>query len=231
MKLAFISDIHSNLHAFENVLKKIDVLSIDEIFCLGDIVGYNAFPKECVNIIRNRNIKSVIGNHDFATVHGKISWFNRLGVVGIKYSKEKLDKDDINFLKTLSYKSTFERDGITFYLTHGSPRDNLFEYVHPYFSIDKLKEIGRNVPSDVIIMGHTHVQMEAEVDNRLFLNPGSVGQPRDGISKSSFMVFDTSDRSSKWFRITYDIDSACKAIYENDLPRILCEKLRTGYRK
>lgn len=231
MRLIFISDIHSNLHAFESVLKKIDTLSFDEIFCLGDIVGYNAYPEECLNILRDRNIKSVMGNHDFASVHGEDSWFNKNGAIGLKHSRKSLDEKDIVFLKNLPYNITFEREGISFYLTHGSPRDNLFEYVHPYFSNEKLEEIMGDVSSDVIITGHTHVQMEAKINKRLFLNPGSIGQPRDGIPKSCFMLFDTKDRSVEWFRVSYDIEAACKGIFKKNLPKILCEKLQNGYRK
>ena len=231
MKIAFISDIHSNLHAFKSVLKKIDSLSVDEIFCCGDILGYNAFPKKCLDILRKRKIKSVIGNHDYATVNNKTSWFNELGKIGINHSVSSIYKEDIIFLKKLPYNLTFNREGISFYLTHGSPRDNLFEYVHPFFSDEKLKEIGKDAKADCIVMGHTHVQMDAEVDHKLFLNPGSVGQPRDGISKASFMVFDTKDRSREWYRVSYDINGACKAIYEKNLPGVLCDKLQTGFRK
>ena len=228
MKIAFISDIHSNLHAFKSILKKIDSLSVDEIFCVGDTVGYNAYPKECLNILRNREIISVMGNHDFATVHGNTSWFNNLGIMGVKHSRENLEKDDIDFLKNLPYELSFNIDNINFYLTHGSPRDNLFEYVHPHFSFEKIKEIGKDVSSDVIVLGHTHIPMGVEVDNKLLLNPGSVGQPRDGISKSSFMLFDTKNHSYRWFRVSYDIESACKAIFENNLPQVLCKRLKIG---
>lgn len=228
MKLAFIADIHSNIHAFQGVLKKIDDLSVDEIICCGDIVGYYAFPTECINLMKDNNISSVMGNHDLATVDNKTSWFRDNSVEGIKFSRKKVDKDNIKYLATLPYKMLFNRDGISFYIAHGSPRDNLFEYVHPVVSDDFLQTLGKNVAADVIILGHTHVQMEAEVDTQLFLNPGSVGQPRDGISKACFMVFNTNDRSMNWYRVSYDLDAVCKSVLDNNLPLDFADRLRLG---
>jgi len=228
MKLAFISDIHSNIHALNSVIDKIDSLDVEKVFCCGDIVGYYAFPKDCIDLIKKRDIFSVMGNHDMAVVEDKSSWFADDGVFGIKYSRKNLSSDDIKLLAGLPYNALFDFDGISFYIAHGSPRDNLFEYVHPHFSDEKLLEIGSKASADVIILGHTHVQMEAEVDHKLFLNPGSVGQPRDGISKSCFMVFDTKDSSRNWYRVSYDIESASKAVIESGLPRSLSDKLYNG---
>ncbi len=228
MKLAFIADIHSNRHAFESVLVELKKQNIDEIFCCGDIVGYYAYPIECIEIIQKNKIISVMGNHDQAVIDGKLSWFNDDGKAGIRLCMDRITKENIQFLYNLSYKKTFTRDGISFYLTHGSPRDNLFEYIHPWFSDKKLIEISKNADADYIITGHTHIQMEAKVGSKTFLNPGSIGQPRDGIPKASFMVFDTEKYQANWFRVLYDIKSAAQAVYDNNLPYNLAKRLFDG---
>lgn len=228
MKLAFIADIHSNKHAFVEVLEKIRQLDVDEIFCCGDIVGYYAYPIESIELIQKNKIISVIGNHDQAVIDGKLSWFNDDAKRGIRFCMDKLTKENIQFLYRLSYKKTFTREGISFYLTHGSPRDNLFEYIHPWFSDKKLIEIAKKADADYIITGHTHIQMEAKVGSKTFLNPGSVGQPRDGIPKASFMVFDTEKYQANWFRLNYDIKSAAQAVYNNNLPHSLTNRLFDG---
>jgi len=228
MRLAFISDIHSNIHAFEEVLGNIEMLSVDEIWCCGDIVGYNAFPKECLKIVRENRIPSVLGNHDWATLGGDTSWFNSYGVAGVEHSRKCLTEDDVMFLQTLPDNREFERGGISFYMAHGSPRDNVFEYVFPWSSDSLFETLAEMVDAEVIVMGHTHVPMEKKASGKIFLNPGSVGQPRDGIPKASFMVFNTKDRTHKWYRVVYDVDAAAKSIREKGLPGFLADRLYLG---
>jgi len=163
MKIAVIGDIHSNIIAFEKVMDRISQLNVDEIWCVGDLVGYYANPDEVVDMIVDTDIKCVMGNHDYGVIEKKLDWFKDDAKKSLLYSIKKLGLDHINFLKKLPYTLSFNRDGISFYLVHASPRDNLFEYVHPYFSDKQLKKIGNDVDADVIIMGHTHVQMDAEI--------------------------------------------------------------------
>lgn len=228
MKLAFISDIHSNIHALSEVIKKIENLEVNEIFCCGDIVGYNSSPIECLDLVKDCSIKSVVGNHDLATLDEKLSWFDQTVAAGIKHSIKNLENSHKKYLKSLPYELSFVRDGITFYICHGSPRDKLFEYIYPWFSNEVLSNISKIVDADYIITGHTHIQMEAEVGSQNFLNPGSVGQPRDGIPKSCFMVFDTNNLKVKWYRLNYDINAATKAIIRAGLPVVFAEKLING---
>lgn len=228
MKIAFLADIHSNIHALTEVFKKIKSINVDEILCCGDIVGYNSFPIECIELLRENNVKSIKGNHDQAVVDGKTSLFNEFGIAGINFDREVIESDDINFLEKLSNNKKFNCENIRFYIAHGSPRDNLFEYVFPWSTDDFLREISKNVDSDVIVLGHTHIQMETEVAGKLFLNPGSVGQPRDGIPKSCFMVYDTDTKKAKWYRVSYDIDAAAKANIKNNLPVFSSKRLYLG---
>ncbi len=228
MKLAFISDIHSNLHALKSVIDKINKMDIEHIFCVGDIVGYNAFPDECVDLVKKNEITCVLGNHDYGVVSDNLSIFNDMGKAGVIYSKNNLKKSNFDFLKNLAENKTFEFDGISFYMVHGSPRDNLREYVHPWVSDKVLKVFSEMVDVDVFVFGHTHVQMEAKIDDTLFLNPGSVGQPRDGISKASFMVFNTDNKKAEWYRVNYDIKAAADSIIKENLPVSTAKRLYEG---
>jgi predicted phosphodiesterase len=159
VKIGFISDIHSNIHALVEVLENIEELSIDEIWCCGDVVGYNAFPKECINIIKEKRIPSILGNHDWATLKGDTSWFNLYGVAGVEYSRKSIDEKDMSFLQELPNYRSFVRDNVSFYMAHGSPKDNVFEYVFPWSSDSLFETFAEMVDSEVIVLGHTHIPM------------------------------------------------------------------------
>lgn len=229
MKLAFISDVHANLHALNAVLIALKRFSIDEIWCCGDIIGYNAFPQECLEIMREREIPSVIGNHEWATLTGDATWFNPYGVAGINYCRKKLSDIDLNFLREFPLEQEVKKDGVIFYFAHGSPRDTLFEYIFPWSSDNILRECAKKIDAEIIVLGHTHIPMKKTVNDITFLNPGSVGQPRDGDPKASFMVFNTINKTCKWYRIEYDIDGAAESIRANKLPSFLAERLYVGH--
>ncbi|HDO19633.1 MAG TPA: metallophosphoesterase [Thermoplasmatales archaeon] len=226
MKIAFISDIHSNLHALIKVLEEMEKEGIDEIYCCGDIVGYNAFPSECVDLIRKKIKLSVKGNHDYATVTGNTSWFNEYGVAGVNYSRQMLSEGDMDFLKGLNKYEYLDIGNRRIYIAHGSPRDEMFEYVFPDKSEEDLFDMTRFIDADIIVLGHTHIPMKRKIGKKLILNPGSVGQPRDGNPDASFMVID--DNNVTFRRGKYDIRKAANAILEKGLPRFLAQRLYLG---
>jgi len=228
MKLGFLSDIHSNIHAFQTILEYGEKLGIDEWFCCGDIVGYNAFPRECIALLQKKHIQSVLGNHDWATVTGDTSGFNPYGVAGVQYSRKKLGKQELLFLKNLPQQMNFEKDDISFFLVHGSPRDPLSEYVYPESSESVLKSFAEVIDTDIIVIGHTHVPMQRQIKDTLFLNPGSVGQPRDGNCNASFLMYNTMEKKYFLYRVVYDVQAAADANKKNELPDFLAERLFLG---
>jgi len=228
MKLAVISDIHSNIFAFKEVLKKILEMVVDEIWCCGDIIGYYPFPNECIDLIKKHKIQSVLGNHDWATITGDTTGFGFYGREGVKINKSKITKDNVRFLKDLPKNLMFVRDNISFYITHGSPRDNLFEYIFEYTSNDVFNKIVKDIKSDIILLGHTHVFMEKNVGDKKFLNPGSVGQPRDSNPDASFLIFNTGNMKCECYRVSYDIDAMTDAIKKNGLSIYLAKRLYSG---
>ena len=228
MKIAFISDIHSNIHALKKVMEEIEKEGVDKIICCGDIVGYNAFPSECLRVVKEKVDASVLGNHDYATITGNTGWFNEYGVAGIRYCRSVLSDEEMKFLKSLHTHLYLDADGLDIYVTHGSPRDEIFEYVFPDVSDDLLLQFAEIADADVLVFGHTHIPMERRVKDKIFLNPGSVGQPRDGNPMSSYMIFDTESGDVTFKRVAYNIDMASKSILEKNLPRFLAQRLYLG---
>lgn len=228
MRIAFISDIHSNIHALKKVMEDIEKENVDRIICCGDIVGYNAFPSECLAVVKEKTVDSVLGNHDYATITGDTGWFNEYGVAGVNYCRSVLSKEEINFLKRLKTSMYLDVEDLKIYVTHGSPRDEIFEYVFPDVRDELLLQFAEMTDADILVFGHTHIPMERKVKDHIFLNPGSVGQPRDGNPKASYMILDTDERKVRFKRINYDIHLASRSILEKNLPRFLAQRLYLG---
>lgn len=227
MLLGLLSDVHSNLHALEAVLDDVDSVDPDTLVFLGDVVGYNAFPQACVEIVSDRCEDAVLGNHDKAVLHGGEAWFNPAARAGVEHSRRQLDKPSISYLSGLPLQD----EVATVHLVHGSPRAPISEYVFPDTHPEALEDIVRH-PSvgdaRAVAMGHTHVPFVRELDDLLVVNVGSVGQPRDGDPRACWCVIDTEAMDAEHRRVDYDIDAAAEAIREAGLPHSLAERLHRG---
>jgi predicted phosphodiesterase len=242
MRLGLISDIHSNLHALEAVLKRLELAQPDEIICLGDIVGYGPDPKACLDRLRYRGIESIMGNHDVAVATGeRLEDFNPIAREAALWTREQLNSDDLNYLEHLPRRLT--RGEIT--LAHGTPGDT-----HAYvFELGEAESILRHSPTRIVVCGHTHVPVaylarEAVIqgeldfvqsrtvilpdDARVFLNPGSVGQPRDRVPLASFAVLDTGAKAFTVDRVHYDVEAVGERILACGLPELLATRLTVG---
>ncbi|MCD6405289.1 MAG: metallophosphoesterase family protein [Planctomycetes bacterium] len=241
MRYAIFGDVHSNIEALDAVLAAIDAENCDEIFCLGDIVGYGANPKECLDRIRNRQIVTVAGNHDLAAVNRfDLTFFNSSAREAMLYTIGQLTPSDLEFLAALPLSKTTAN----FALVHSSPRKpENFDYI---FTIPQAEEAFEDVEADVTFIGHSHVpviffQEYGETDDieasefylrrnrKIIFNCGSVGQPRDGDPDACYAIFDTSIAKLKLKRVAYDVDAAARKIIDADLPLILAERLYKGY--
>jgi predicted phosphodiesterase len=242
MRIAILSDIHGNRHALQGVLDDVDVHAPDEIWCLGDVVGYGADPNACCALVRERAAVALSGNHDLA-VTGELSTtgFSRAAAFAADWTREALDDDSLEWLQTL--RPSHERHGVALY--HGSPREPVWEYV-----LDPLTAaISMDMQSErVACIGHTHVALtyhrppdeDAVGVRRLrgdvvdlapgewLLNPGSVGQPRDGDPRAAWMLLDTDAATATWHRTPYDIRGAQTAIRRGGLPESLADRLEYG---
>lgn len=232
MTLAIISDIHSNLEALSAVLDDIRRRSVDEIVCLGDIVGYGPDPHECLATVRALNCPIILGNHDVAAFDQSLrATFSPLARRAIEWTAPLLAEEELKFLQSLPY--TIQRHGQTF--VHAAPLSpEEFEYI-----LDDV-DASRNFPAfstPLCFIGHTHQPdifcedlsaRRVKSGKRFIVNAGSVGQPRDGDARACYGLFDDEDFSFEHVRITYDIAATAEKIYAAGLPRQLGERLVLG---
>lgn len=230
MKLAVISDIHGNLEALEKVFLDISKKNVDQIICLGDVVGYGPKPNECIELILENKIKCVKGNHDETCTSLKnIESFNDSAADAANWTNKTLKENNKKYLEDLP--NTISKDGMLF--VHGSPFDPLYEYVdrNKVMSEEYSKEIEQNIKEKVIFVGHTHRPFNIKKNEYLSINPGSVGQPRDGDSRAAYCLFDTKTREEERgeiIRVEYDIAKTQDQMVKEKLPDFLINRLFHG---
>uniref|UniRef100_A0A7V3ZZ95 Metallophosphoesterase n=1 Tax=candidate division WOR-3 bacterium TaxID=2052148 RepID=A0A7V3ZZ95_UNCW3 len=243
MRYLVISDIHSNLPALKAVLAKARRIGYDKIICLGDFVGYYTSPNEVVELIKKDLTIAVIGNHDYGLLHPQsiTLHFNELAREALFYNIKVISKETLEFLKSLSF--TAETDGFLF--VHGSPSEpEEFEYI--YSSVQAGREL-RLTSKKVTFFGHTHIPVIYEYDEekekvitvekyvrfkegkRYLINPGSVGQPRDGNPEASFGILDMEEGVYRHYRVEYDIFETVAEVIRAGLNPLLAERLYDGF--
>jgi diadenosine tetraphosphatase ApaH/serine/threonine PP2A family protein phosphatase len=246
LRVGVISDVHSNLPALEAVLESIDAAAPDEIWCLGDVVGYGAQPDRCTTLVREVCAVSLNGNHDLA-VTGAIdaATFSETARAAVDWTRANAAPATIEYLEGLAPEGAREGFG----LFHASPRDPIWEYV---LSIDQA-EAGLDAQKErICLIGHSHVSLfftrppstgrksfatgAQSTDGDLLelaegewlLNPGSVGQPRDGDARAAWLSLDLDALQATYHRVPYDIAGAAAAIRAARLPDSLAERLEYG---
>ena len=242
MRIAVISDIHGNRPALEAVLAEIGEERVDRVWCLGDIVGYGAEPDACCELTAERADVCLVGNHDLA-VRGDISLgeFSRGAELAARWTQETLSGENLAYLHELEPKGV-ER-GIGLY--HASPRDPVWEYVLSTLQAELCLDVQ---PERVCLIGHSHVALafmrqEGNAatgepcpegttldlgEGEWLVNPGSVGQPRDGDPRAAWLMLDTGAWTAHFRRTEYDIPAAAAAIRAARLPDSLAERLQYG---
>lgn len=224
MKLAIIADIHSNLQALEAVMREMKRAEIDRIVCAGDIVGYGANPNECCHIVEEAAAHAVLGNHDISALTGDATGMNPYAATASRWTASALDEGSRRYLRSLETESKFEAGDRKIAMYHGSVRSAI-EYVYE----DEInKDIVRSSGGDLLVLGHTHVPYVKDFGSNMAINPGSVGQPRDGDPRASLAVFDTKTGGCIVRRIVYDIGGASEAMHAVGLPGLLAERLFLG---
>ena len=228
MRYAVVADIHGNLPALEAVIDAMP--AVDRWLCAGDTVGYNPWPADCLARVQELDAATVMGNHDRAVASDTGFRFNSMAAAGVTYARDELDADAIDWLDSLPNRQTVADGDIL--LVHGHP-ENPDRYTYPdEFSPAMLENDAR-----VTITGHTHVQGVREFEEGIVMNPGSVGQPRDGDPDAAFAVLDISDSDDaggtatiavETHRVSYDIDRVIDAVEDAGLPEKIGTRLRSG---
>ncbi len=256
MRLAIISDIHSNLPALEAALDDIQDAEVEDVWCLGDVVGYGAQPDECAALVAERCGLCLVGNHDLAVLDElDVSTFSPAAAAAVRWTQETAKKATLDFLAGL--EPADETHDVALY--HASPRDPVWEYV---LWPDQAAECIGIQAARVSLVGHSHVALffvmsqdhlppevpgeaievpdaargaqagggtKLDLSNgRWLLNPGSVGQPRDGDPRAAWLELDTDPWHATYHRVEYAIDRAADAITATDLPDHLAQRLYVG---
>jgi diadenosine tetraphosphatase ApaH/serine/threonine PP2A family protein phosphatase len=241
LRVAVISDIHANLHALEAVLGAIGADPPDELWCLGDLVGYGPRPNEATELVRERQRICLVGNHDLGVL-GRLDLddFAPDAAVTARWTQTVLLEENRAYLESLSPEAKLA-DAELF---HGSPRDPIWEYVIDEWTARDALE---STVAPVILVGHSHVALAVrllgdvvagdlapdgtEVDlaeARWLLNPGSVGQPRDGDPRAAWLDLDLGEGKARFHRVPYEIARTQAELEERDLPEALAERLAHG---
>jgi diadenosine tetraphosphatase ApaH/serine/threonine PP2A family protein phosphatase len=241
-RVAIVSDVHGNLPAFQAVLEDVRSAEADSIWCLGDLVGYGAQPDECVQLARERCELCLAGNHDLVvTGEIDINDFSHAAAAAAEWTREHIASESLDYLRSLDPTD----DGRAIGLYHASPRDPVWEYVLSTIQAGECIDL---MAPRLGAIGHSHVALffhraddsgvvgaQARDGMRLdlssgewLINPGGVGQPRDGDPRAAWLLLDTQDWTAAWHRVEYPIEAAAEAIRDAGLPAVLAERLYTG---
>lgn len=229
MRIAVISDIHSNLVAFETVIANLP--EHDQLFCLGDMVGYGPQPNEVLERLRALHPTVVLlGNHDYAVATGDSTGFSPHAAVAVQWTRRHMKQENSSYLLDLRPSAILEVEGVPLGLFHGSPRDPLTEYIFPGIPEPVAKMMIQKAGVKVVLLGHTHMPMLYPFEGKMLGNPGSVGQPRDGDPRASFAMLTISEGKMSFDikRVEYEIDSVADNIKSAGLPEFLAERLYVG---
>jgi predicted phosphodiesterase len=239
VRIAVISDIHGNLHALEAVLESIDADAPETVWCLGDLVGYGPRPNRCCALVAERAELCLIGNHDLGVL-GRLDLaeFSQDAAASARWTAEVLSDESRAYLEPLEPQAV--REDVELY--HASPRDPIWEYVlSPQVAVASLAA----TKAPLVLVGHSHVPLRygweqqalalceegTQVDlarERWLLNPGSVGQPRDGDARAAYMLLDLDAKRAEFRRVRYEVAKTQAEIRERGLPEALAERLAHG---
>lgn len=235
MKLAVISDIHSNIYALEKVWEDIRKKNIGIAVCLGDLVGYCVYPNEVINLIREKSILTIMGNYDEAVGNEEMAcgcnYSNpkdlENAAFSLNWTIDNTSEENKKFLRELPKQMVLNICGRNITFVHGSPRK-----INEYLKQDSKEadEVMKEFEGDILVCGHTHIPYSKTYGNKLLVNSGSVGKSKTGNPKSNYVIMDINEDSVivEKVEVEYDFEKTAKAIEEKGLPKEFAEIIRTG---
>lgn len=248
MRVAILSDLHANLEALAATLKDVGERNVEEVWCLGDVVGYGGAPQQVLDAIEARTRTAVKGNHDHAVATGDLDDFNPMAAAAARLHAHMLTPPERARLFALPTTLTRDVGDLEVLLAHGSPDDPIHEYVRPEDASEGQRRW--HGLADVILLGHTHLPYAAvpkgggaaggwkaegfaetrvgAPDSPLIVNPGSVGQPRDGDPRAAWLALDLEAGTAAFHRVEYDVERTQAEIRAAGLPEPLADRLELG---
>jgi putative phosphoesterase len=224
MLIGLIADVHSNVVALEAVLSEMESLGVEKILHAGDIVGYNPYPNETIELFRKRKMLSIRGNHERALLSGDMSDLNWYAACALQWTSNTISRENLDYISKLKDTEVISVDDSEIFMAHGSPND-LDEYVYPE---DVEPGLLTMTGSDILVLGHTHIQFKKEFKEGIIVNPGSVGQPRDQNPASAFAILETDTNQIELKRTGYDIEKVIEDMRKTYLPENIALRLRDG---
>jgi predicted phosphodiesterase len=240
MRVAVISDVHANRHALDAVLDAVAAERPDVVWCLGDTVGYGPQPNECCELVSERSDVCLVGNHDLVVLGQlAVSDFNEEAAAAASWTSDVLTESARDFLAGL--RPAADVAGVSLY--HASARDPVWEYI---LSEEAALATFELAPADLVLVGHSHVALalrldgggvagglapagtDVQLEGRWLLNPGSVGQPRDGDSRAAWLMLDLERHTASFRRVSYPVRETQAEMRERGLPPLLAARLERG---
>lgn len=237
-QIAVFSDIHANLPALQSVLEDMDRHGLEKRYCLGDLVGYGTFPNEVIELIRGRNIPTIMGNYDQGVGNSsdecgcayKTAEEEALGKRSISWTNAHTSDENKAFLRSLLPQIPLQLSELRVVLAHGSPR-RINEYLYVDRPDSGLERILDGVDADVLVVGHTHKPYHRVLPSgRHVINDGSVGKPKDGDTRAAYIILEAEGRDLRveFVRVPYDIERTATAIEASEMPAEYAGMLRTA---
>jgi putative phosphoesterase len=229
LRIVVISDVHSNLVAFQSVIDHLP--SYDHLIFLGDLVGHGPQPNEVVERLQQlRPARVLMGNHDHAVATGDVSGFSPHAEIAVEWTRRHIKQENLAYLGRLLPSARMELSNTRLGLFHGSPSDPLTEYIFPGIPDLAARKLIHGTGVPIVLLGHTHIPMIYSFEREMLANPGSVGQPRDGDPRAAFALMTLSEDkfSFEVKRVRYDITEVASKIIEAGLPEFLANRLYAG---
>lgn len=237
MKLGLTADVRGNLHALKAMLSALEAEGAEFVLCAGDLVCYGAQPTGVIKLLREHDIPSVCGNHDYAVAHGLYSVSKKpstprnevLKLAALRWTQENLLPTKKRYLSSLPWMIRFVFDGLHVAVLHAR-----IEYLDAWYAPEYpqgLQVLARRVDADVIVMGHTHQAFTHRISSRLLVNPGAVGRALDGNTQAAYAVLDTDSLEVRPQRVAYDLRGAVRMIKKSGVPLEIARLIEHGARR
>ena len=230
MKIAVISDIHANLYALINVLEDIDYEKVDTIICLGDLVGYGPHPNEVVAMIKRRNILCIKGNYDNSVSDNEFSYIRETDInkFSLPWAVNELRAENLAYLKELPTSITLNAANKKILFVHGSP-SSINEYL--YADKDNTADALKSMEEDILVCAHTHIPATKQIDNKVYINVGSVGKPKIGRPNSTYCLMEITKETGltvKFKEVSYEVKKIVKDMTMLNFPSPLIQSFKNG---